>query len=192
MVPALVNRGIAYYELHEFNKAVDCYKEALSKSNDPIIYNNLGNAYKAMGSFEDARSSYKKANIFPLECAKAFKHLGLMEFELRRYEEALEPLKKYLKFVPYDSNTNLDIANTYKQIGNYAEAEEYAKNVIRLNPNNEADLNDAAYDIIGLCAYFKNGYEEAAKNFILASEADPQYAAGFNNAGAIRSKQNCH
>ena len=55
--------GWVYYQMGEYAKAVvEIEKALLRVSDDPIILEHLGDAYRAMRRFDEARAAYQKSN----------------------------------------------------------------------------------------------------------------------------------
>ncbi len=50
-----------YYRLRQFDKALVHLKKAVSLEEDPIIFDHLGDAYKATGDNDKARDWWQKA-----------------------------------------------------------------------------------------------------------------------------------
>lgn len=54
--------GISYYEIGDYQKAIDCYKKALAlRENYAKAYANLGNAYYKVGDVLNAKASWQRA-----------------------------------------------------------------------------------------------------------------------------------
>jgi len=53
--------GWVYYQLGDYKNAVTHLKKAVSLDSDPIIFDHLGDAYKASGDLDNAREWWQKA-----------------------------------------------------------------------------------------------------------------------------------
>ncbi len=53
--------GWVFYRLEEYDKALEHLKKAVTLENDPVIFDHLGDAYKATGDLDSARVWWRKA-----------------------------------------------------------------------------------------------------------------------------------
>jgi len=53
--------GWVFYRLRQFDKALVHLRKAVSLENDPVIFDHLGDAYKATGDYDKARTWWQKA-----------------------------------------------------------------------------------------------------------------------------------
>ena len=66
------------------------------------MYNNLGNALKELGKFDEAIASYHKALSIDPDYVKAYDNLGLAFLVLGRPEEGVASYNQALKLTPDD------------------------------------------------------------------------------------------
>ncbi len=96
---ALINLGIAYDDLEEYDTAVSVYKKAL-KFGESLkeLHNNLGVAYIYLKEFEKASKSLNRALDLDKDFAPPYFNLGVLE-ELAggRNKKAEDFFKKFLK-----------------------------------------------------------------------------------------------
>jgi tetratricopeptide (TPR) repeat protein len=64
---AYLMAGEVYFELNDFRQAVAYYEKAVSINPDffPMIYFNMGNAWMALGSYEEAKKAYGSWPVIP-------------------------------------------------------------------------------------------------------------------------------
>jgi tetratricopeptide (TPR) repeat protein len=55
----LFSQSKAYYNIHEYQKALDGFKEAYVLSQEPVLLLNMGQCYRYMGQYQDAIVSYQ-------------------------------------------------------------------------------------------------------------------------------------
>lgn len=53
--------GWVFYRLEEYDKALEFLKKAVTLGNDPVIFDHLGDAYRAVGDLDSARVWWRKA-----------------------------------------------------------------------------------------------------------------------------------
>ena len=69
-VAYLDSYGWVFYKLGDNEKALKYLKKAATLDNDPLIFDHLGDAYKANGDIESARTAWKKALNFAPDDSK--------------------------------------------------------------------------------------------------------------------------
>ncbi len=89
------NKGIAYCDLSQFNKAVECFKQALEFApHNPDIFYNLGIAYSHLGDNKQALKAYDLALELDVGYDNAWINKGLILESLSRHEEAIKCYEK--------------------------------------------------------------------------------------------------
>lgn len=88
--------GLAYYNLADYEHAIEYFKKALAKDlTDHTLYYNLGLCYKELGDYKNARFSLTRSIVAQRTSVdRAYYQLALMSIEHKKYEEALKYLKK--------------------------------------------------------------------------------------------------
>lgn len=94
---AWVYLGIAQFDKRDFTGAVDSYQKAIDlRSNFPIAWNNLGNAFRMLGEVDQAEASFANAMELQPGYLSAIKNRGTLwiwngeiERGLKWYEEGL-------------------------------------------------------------------------------------------------------
>jgi len=77
------NRGLAYYNLRQYQQAVNDYDKAISiNSNYAVAYNNRGNAYYSQGNYKLALADFNKSLSLDTKYAKAHFNRGLAYLQL--------------------------------------------------------------------------------------------------------------
>jgi lipoprotein NlpI len=102
------NRGIAYDEKKDFDRAIADFTEAIRL--DPkyaAAYDNRGNAYNAKGDFDRAIPDYTEAIRLDPKNAFAYRHRGLAYFYNGNFAKALADLGQASGLDPKDAYTAL-------------------------------------------------------------------------------------
>ena len=108
----LVNKGNEMLIKGNFNKAEEYYFNAMKKnSNSYGLYYNLGNLYYRKADFKKALYFYEKALEYKNDISKkAMFNLGNVFIRSKKYDEAVNVLRQYLKRNPND----IDAMNNYE------------------------------------------------------------------------------
>jgi len=89
------NRGNAYAELNEHERAIEDYNKTIELDpNDAKAYYNRGLAYAELNKYEQAIEDYDKAIELNPNYAEAYANRGIAYSEIHRYEESARDLKK--------------------------------------------------------------------------------------------------
>lgn len=115
------NLGLLAHQGRAYEKAIDCFRQAIQLDLKPTYIVNEGNALAMLGQHEEAKSCYHKAlNINP-SSEQALYSLAKLYMHLDQYELGipfLETLaKEHQKAAHY-----FELAVTYMQVGKLSEA----------------------------------------------------------------------
>lgn len=140
----LNNIGNAYRNLHDLNKALNYYQQALSLVNHDKhqllrIYGNIGLTYKLLGDFELALDYFQSALDYAIELGDkrneciGLEHLGNCYICLHDFSKSLPYLEKSLQ-IANDMDFAIAKVNVYFDYGSiaahnqdYSEAKQYWK-----------------------------------------------------------------
>ena len=137
-VGELYHKGMTYLLIEDYKKALRCFEEVLKK--DPLNYRayfQIGYCYDKLKIFDRAVSAYKKGlSIAPENenYEEVYYNLGVSYFELERYREGIEALKKVIEINPNRVDAFFNLATAYEKIDSLKMAIIYYKKVISLNP----------------------------------------------------------
>lgn len=83
------NRGIAYHELKQYDKAINDYSQAIKMDPaDVAAYNNRGNAYYEQNKYELALADYNRTLKRKPDHAKAHLNRGLAYYQMDQTDKA--------------------------------------------------------------------------------------------------------
>jgi Flp pilus assembly protein TadD len=93
----LVNQGIAYMELEQYEDAEDALRQALEVNDrNPYAHNSLGVVLREQGRFEEARQHYQTALQLDPKYARAHFNMGVLaELYLDNLNLALQHFRAY-------------------------------------------------------------------------------------------------
>ncbi len=103
----------------DFKAAEKLYLDAISKDPDyPFTYNNLASLYRKQGKIFKAIEKYKQA-IDRAPTAEIYYNLGLLYFQMKKYDDMLETFQKALQMQPRFAEVyySLSIAHAYNLLG---------------------------------------------------------------------------
>jgi len=89
------NRGLAYYDLKQYQMAIKDYDQAIKQ--DPgyvAAFNNRGNSYYELAEYERALTDFNQSLKLEPNYAKAHFNRGLVHYQLNQSDLACNDLKK--------------------------------------------------------------------------------------------------
>ena len=145
-------------------------------SDNPKLYNNLGNLYRDEGNPEKAISLFKKAIKLKTDNATAHNNLGNAYIDIGKIEQAIASYNKAIGIDPNHTMSYYNLGIAYNKIGRKEKAILAYKKVVKLNPNDRDVHNDLGkiYGSIG-----EN--KKAISSFKKSIEIDPEFGLGYNN-----------
>jgi CHAT domain-containing protein/Tfp pilus assembly protein PilF len=178
---SLNNIGVAYYNIGDYQNAIDYFEQALKIKKLILGEEHLDNA-----------SSLN--NI-----ANTYKNIGDYQKSLKYHMQAMEIIKKTLGEEHLDYATSLNnIGNTYFYMGDYQNSLKYHMQALEIRKNTLGEAHPdyaASINNIGFVYYEIGDYQKALEYYTKAleirkkvlGEEHPDYAASLNNIGAIYS-----
>jgi Flp pilus assembly protein TadD len=139
------NRGDAYDDLGEYQKAIVDYNKAIEL--DPkytYAYNNRGIAYYHLGEYQKAIDDYSKA-------IELYNNRGIAYRNLGEYQKAIDDYNKAIKLDPKYTYAYNNRGIAYYHLGEYQKAiDDYSK-AIELDPKytNAYNNREIAYKKLG-------------------------------------------
>jgi tetratricopeptide (TPR) repeat protein len=104
--------GNNYNEAGKFDKAVECYTQALqlcpSGSNSHIYYSNRSAAYLGLERYEECLDDCERALALKPDYVKAYTRMGWALFHLKEYEYAMDSFEMSMKLDPTNAHTHRD------------------------------------------------------------------------------------
>lgn len=176
---ALNLRGMAYARDSRYGEAVSDYKEALELSSESekevrsYVYNNLGSAYNNMGNYSDAIKEFNNAIKLNPTYALAYHNLGYSYRKTTKYIDAEVMCSKAIELYNKESSKNpsllsdsyLNRAATYRELGNFVSAKKDIDEAERLDKNNAW-----VYNSRGILYRIEKNYTKALDEFERAKD----------------------
>jgi len=125
-----------YFQLGEFDDALNSYEKAISLKEDPEYYFDMGNVYYRMGTLEEALNQYRKVIELNPNAANTYLAIANTLLDLKKFTESKTYYDKVLEMDYYNSNAHNDIAAYYEQIGGIEKAIQEYEIALQINPDN--------------------------------------------------------
>ena len=137
--------GVIAHQTGNHQQAVEYISLAIEHTNqppsrmpsNPVAYNNLGEAYRALGRAQEAMDCYEQALFLRPDYAEAQYHTGLVLEDLGRAEEAIGRYRKALAAKPDLVWAHYNLGTALKARGKLDEAALCFQQVVRLEPDND-------------------------------------------------------
>lgn len=172
-------RGVAYYNLEQYQKAVDIYKVGLTYfPNNAISQSFLGNAYMALNQYQLALEYY---------------YLALENIASIRQEVELNPRFKQATRQEIDMFYNGTIASTYASmaeclinLGQLDEALQKINKAIESAPQLDEIGVQAFYNTRGYIFLLKGDFNPAIADFDKTISIDPTFTLAYVNRAVAK------
>jgi tetratricopeptide (TPR) repeat protein len=178
-VEALVNRGIALYELKRFGAALADYDRAVAlRPDNADAFVNRGNALGKLQRHEDALASYDRALTLHPDHAEALISRGGALHDLGQYDAALRSYDRALALRPSSTEALVNRGVTLHKLKQSAEALNSYDRALAVEPDNVEALTNR-----GVALHDLERYGEALASHERALAVQPDRAAALSNRG---------
>lgn len=172
---ALRGKGIAYYHMQKYKKAISVLKkaeklDALPKLNVDILY-YIGSAYRAIGSYQKAADIYTSILTEDKKNSLAYAERALCYRSLNRNEQGLEDYDRAIALEPDCFNYYFGKYNLLLDNGDTAGAKKLLTQAAKITATTEEDK----YNLAKL--HYYQGDEAAA-----LKELEASYTKGYSEA----------
>lgn len=154
-------RGIAYMGLAQYDRAIECFLEALAGSNGLVesvdfdVNYYLASAYSHGGRYEDAKKVYDSILALRPQEKDAYYLRGNVELELDQFNEAKDDFDKAVSLDPKNYDRLFAIYESFAHFGYKAAGQEYLQTAL---DNGEKTLS--SFDK-GRIYYYMEDYQKA-------------------------------
>ena len=173
------NRGIAYSNRGEYDRAVQDYNTAIAMKPDYFTaYNNRGVAFSRIGSYERAIEDFGRAIALNPNFDDAYNNRGIAHEKTGQFENAMEDFRKAIVLNPVSEKAYVNRGVTYQKVGMLDQAIEDFNTAITINPNSYT-----AYNNRGICFNKKGILERAIEDYTTAIAINPRFKEAYYNRG---------
>ena len=159
---------------------VALYESSVEATPDPMLYYNLGWAWRDRGDSKKALAEYKEAVRLRPNYQEAQASVGQMLTLTGHPKEASPSFERALALKPEDSPTRVDWAITLEQIGDEAGAEREFRKALQYSPGNYTALND-----YGSLLVQEGRADDAISYFQKAIQTNANDPNAYFNLGAL-------
>jgi tetratricopeptide (TPR) repeat protein len=170
-IDALINLGVCYLEIGEYDNALDLLKDAcIIDPDNRVAQYNLGNAYYAISDTKAAIEAYKHAISLDSHYFDALNNLGNCYCIAHEFSLALEIFNKLCVLYPDSCKAWYNYANTLVQCDSLDKALDALKKAIKISPT----YADAVHNL-GHIYHLKGDYKNAIANYEQVLRINPGY-----------------
>ena len=182
---AYSNRGVAYNNKGEYNRAIADLTRAIELNPDYAEpYHNRGNIYRERGEFDQAIKDYREAIKLKPDYVEAYHNSGTVYLSRGNFDKAVKDFSKAIKLKP-------DCGSAYNNRGvahfNKNDVEDAIKDwnvAVKLKPDDAATYNNR-----GIAYGMKGEYDRAIEDFSKAIELNQEHAEAYCNRGNAYSSK---
>ena len=176
---AFTNRGLAYRDLKQYERAIRDYDRAIDLDPADVDYNNRGNAYGDLKQYERAIRDYDRAIELDPRFAIAFNNRGVTYAKLKQFEWAIRDYDRAIKLDPADAAAFNSRGIAHTSLKKYEWAIRDFDRAIELGPRFAHAFNNRGF------VYEELGqYERAIQDYDRAIQLNPIFVYAYNNRGA--------
>jgi len=179
-----------YLLMNQRDNAIVAYCKMIEKFPQEIIpYFELATLYYKISKYKDARYYYKK--ILELEpnrdiLYKIYLNLGVIADIEKRYDTALQLLKKAYSLNPTDPYISYNTGIVYQHMEDIKKAKEYFKRTLRLKCDNT--IRALSHLALGNCYFYENDIKSAEREYKFALKYNPNLTEAHYNLKVIEGK----
>lgn len=156
------NTGLSFLQMGEYSSAIEHFRKAESiRKDDPKLYNALALAFLGKGLLKEAEENLQKCLKLDPGYSEARNNLGIVYYQMGRYDDAIREFEKVLSDVLYKTpqQAYLNLGLVYFSKGDLRRAIFYFKKAIAIDPNFAL-----AYQNLGISYFEIKEYDEAERN----------------------------
>lgn len=127
-------RGLMYYRLKDFPKALADYKQAISLKPKATVYSNMGTIYFETGKVNEAINAYKLAVKYDPKFVDARRNLGSAYARTQQFDLALKEFQEALKYEPNDPIIHFYMGSVYRDKGDITNSKIWLEKAYQLDP----------------------------------------------------------
>lgn len=134
------NLGRKYYVTGEYDKAIEAFKDEITKKTSSEAYFNLGLTYGKMGQYDKEIDAYEQAIKLNPKKPELYFNLGLVLKENGNKEKALNMLNEAILLKPDYLKAHYCACKIYTEIGNNDKAKKEFDEVKKLDSYSAEEL----------------------------------------------------
>jgi len=143
-------------------------------------FNNLANAFNALGRHQDALSACEKALELVPDLPDAYDTLGSIFMGMGKPDRAVVALEKLVTLIPDNPQAHCNLGMVLRELGQFDRAIDALSKAIELAPSYPLPLC-----ILGVCLLETGQTEKALSTCLKATELAPDSSQAFDNLGHV-------
>ncbi|MFT5166938.1 MAG: Tfp pilus assembly protein PilF [Saprospiraceae bacterium] len=128
-------RGLLFYRLKDFSKAIADYETSLKMKPNAKVYSNMGTVYLESGRATEAIEAYKNAVKYDPRFVDARRNLGSSYANTKQFDKALVEYKTALEYEPKSPILHFYIGMVYKDLGDQVNSKVWLDKAYALDPS---------------------------------------------------------
>ncbi len=177
---AHLNQGAVYMQTGEYDKAIEGFRTALQKMDDPDVRLALARAYRLSHKPEQAAEQLDILMKRGWKEARVYNEMSLLRRDLRDYKGAEALLKRALSSDPKYDEAQLNIGRLYAEESRWDDALAAFQRALELDPS-----SGETYNQIGVVLKKLGRTDEAIASLEKAIKVAPDITGPYNNLGII-------
>jgi protein O-GlcNAc transferase len=178
LLQSYTNQGKLYFSLHDYQKSLTCFLNALKINSSFELYLQIGLIYFSLGQFRDSVNSYSKCLVLDPINHEAFFHQANSLQKLAEFSEAINCYTEAIKLNSQNTSAFVNRGIAFNALKNYDHAIKDFDIALELNPN-----LSTAYCNKGVTYNELRNYELAIYNFNNAIDLDQEFSEAYLNRG---------
>ncbi|MGB3340576.1 MAG: tetratricopeptide repeat protein [bacterium] len=170
---AFNNRGLAFYEKKQYEKAIKDFNNALDMDSEySTAYYNRANAYDAKVDYHRAIADYSKAIGLNPKAAKAYNNRGLTYGRVDQYQRAIDDFTEAVRIDPTYALAFNNRGMIYGRLEQHKQAVADFTEAVRIAPDYAKGYYNRAIAYYSIGEY-KKALEDVIKSRALGYEVNP-------------------
>ncbi len=138
------NIGSSYFELGEYERAIDSYLNAISYKKDPIYFENLARVYLKQNRIQDTERVIKEADNLGIASDIMLSQLAEISYSKGFIDSAIEYTRKAIEKDGSKLKHHLNLGRLLTIKGSFDEAKSILESVMSLNAERDEILHNLA------------------------------------------------
>ena len=186
--PAHLSMGICVTEWGRYKEALAKIKEALKMDKNLTVeaHYRFGEVYTKLKDIKKAIKHYKEAIAVDPSAAMPNLRLGMLYFKLKKYQDAVQPLRLSIKQSPkYAAEGYFRLGVSLMKLKRYKSAEEPLRKAVELSPENEVANDTLAENLYQISLPLKGNGKPGEEIDLLREVVyfNPEYTQAHERLG---------
>jgi tetratricopeptide (TPR) repeat protein len=183
-IDLLINIGLSYRHLEDYDKAIEYYDKVLEIDPDnKTVINNIGYTLECKGEIDEAIVNYKKSLDIDPAYDIPLVNLSNIYFDKKEYDKVIVIFERALKIDSLNVANWIDLGRAYRYLEKFDEAIDSYLKALKLDKNDKIALNN-----LGFVYFCQKQYDKAIDAYTRSLEIDWLYDLPFSNLIKIYKK----